>query len=167
MSEVNASVMDALLTARKLTMEATPLRSDCGLVCGCACCQPDETGQGGMLLFPGEEQLYREKLGFTIAPDASLGISALLLTCEGRCDRNDRPLSCRIFPLLPRLKEGQVRVVRDRRGFEVCPLLPSGLSAFDPGFTAAVRAAGEVLYAVGEYRRFLDALHAYISRFTL
>ena len=164
---MNDPAMEALLTARKLTMDATPLKADCGLVCGHACCQPDETGRGGMLLFPGEEQLYEGKQGFAVVPDASLGISALLLICEGQCDRNDRPLSCRIFPLLPRLRDGRVRVVRDRRGFEVCPLLPSGLSAFDPGFIMAVRTAGEVLYAVEAHRRFLDALHGYITGFTL
>ena len=160
-------VMEALLTARELTMAATPLKTDCGRVCGCTCCQPDETGRGGMLLFPGEEQLYQKKPGFTITPDASLGSPTLLLTCEGRCDRSDRPLSCRIFPLLPKLRDGQVRVVRDRRGFEVCPLLPSGLGAFDPGFVDAVRAAGEALYAVGAHRQFLDRLHAHIAQFTL
>ena len=28
--------------------------TDCGLLCGAACCQPDEDGQGGVHLFPGE-----------------------------------------------------------------------------------------------------------------
>lgn len=160
-------VMDAVLAARKLTMDVTPLRTDCGRVCGGACCQPDETGRGGMLLFPGEEQLYQGKPGFTVLPDSALGIPALLLTCEGRCDRTDRPLSCRIFPLLPRLRNGEIRVVRDRRGFEVCPLLPSGLGAFQPDFVTAVREAGEILYRVAEHRIFLERLHSLIEGFTL
>ena len=164
---MSTDAAEALLAARKLLETVTPLRTDCGRTCGHACCQPDETGRGGMLLFPGEEKLYEEKQGFTITPDAALEIPALLLTCEGRCDRKERPLSCRIFPLLPKLRDGQVRAVRDRRGFEICPLLPGGLGAFDPEFVAAVRAAGEALYAVGIHRQFLDCLHAHIAQFTL
>ena len=159
--------MDALLEARALTAGVTPLRTDCGRGCGYACCLPDETGRGGMLLFPGEEALYQGRTGYAITQDDSLGVPALLLTCGGSCDREERPLSCRIFPLLPKLKDRRVLAVRDRRGFEVCPLLPSGLGAFDPAFTQAVRAAGEVLYRVPEHRAFLDRLHGLIGGFVL
>ena len=160
-------VTEALMKARALTCEVTPLRTDCGRACGHACCLPDETGRGGMLLFPGEDALYRDKPGFTVSAYDALGIPALLLTCDGHCDRAERPLSCRIFPLLPKWREGRVRVVWDRRGFEVCPLLPSGLGAFQPDFVEAVRAAGEVLYQVGEHRVFLDQLHGLIDGFSL
>ena len=164
---MSGEVMEALLAARALTEAVTPLRADCGRACGHACCQPDETGRGGMLLFPGEEALYRDKAGFAVSRDSSLGIPALLLTCGGSCDRTERPLSCRIFPLLPKWKDGRVRVVRDRRGFEVCPLLPSGLGAFDPAFVDAVRAAGEALYRVDAHREFLDRIHGLINAFAL
>ena len=56
-----------------------------------------------------------------------------------------------------------IRAVRDRRGYIVCPLLPDGLSAFDPGFRAGVVRAGEILYADPDHRAFLTALHAAIS----
>ena len=158
---------EALLTARRLTEAVTPLKADCGRACGHACCQPDETGRGGMLLFPGEEQLYRGLPGYRITPYTALDIPALLLTCEGQCVRAERPLSCRIFPLLPKWKDGSVRVVRDRRGFEVCPLLPSGLGAFQPEFVEAVRSAGEVLYQSEAHRNFLDQLHKLIAGFVL
>ena len=164
---MNDAVMEALLTARRLTESVTPLMTDCGRACGHACCQPDETGRGGMLLFPGEALLYRGKAGFALTRDDSLGILALLLTCEGHCDRRERPLSCRVFPLLPKWKDGRVRVVRDRRGFEVCPLLPSGLGAFRSEFKEAVRGAGEALYQVTEHREFLDRLHQLIGGFVL
>ena len=39
---------DTVLRARAMIGERTPLRSDCGQLCGAACCQPDEDGQGGM-----------------------------------------------------------------------------------------------------------------------
>ena len=46
---------DTVLRARALIGERTPLQSDCGKLCGAACCQPGEDRQGGMYLFPGEE----------------------------------------------------------------------------------------------------------------
>ena len=45
----------AVLTARALLSNLTPLKSDCGRLCGGACCQGDDAT--GMLLFPGEEAL--------------------------------------------------------------------------------------------------------------
>ncbi len=162
---MRAEAWSALLEARALTEAVTPLRTDCGRVCGGACCQPDETGRGGMLLFPGEEALYRERPGYTVTADPTPGAPGLLLTCSGACRREERPLSCRIFPLLPVERSGRIAVVRDRRGFEVCPLLPSGLGAFQPAFIEAVRAAGTVLYRVEEHRVFLTQLHRLIAEF--
>ena len=48
----------ALRKARALLEGETPLNRDCGGLCGAACCQPDEDGLGGMLLFPGEAAFY-------------------------------------------------------------------------------------------------------------
>ena len=55
---------DTVLQARALVGGLTPLKSDCGALCGAACCQADEDGQGGMYLFPGEEAraLCRRKI---------------------------------------------------------------------------------------------------------
>ena len=154
--------MEALLAARAEIADVTPLKGDCGRICGGACYQPDEDGKGGMLLFPGEEALYDPlPAGFSIAPAPEIP-GALLITCSGRCARGNRPLSCRLFPLLPKEKDGAVIAVRDRRGFFVCPLLPDGLSAFDPAFRASVVRAGEILYADPDHRAFLTALHATI-----
>lgn len=46
-------LLEPILAARKLLENMTPLKRDCGRACGAACCQSDEDGQGGMLLFPG------------------------------------------------------------------------------------------------------------------
>ena len=48
--------LSAVLRARMLLDALTPLKTDCGRLCGGACCQGDETT--GMLLFPGEDALY-------------------------------------------------------------------------------------------------------------
>jgi len=51
---------DILLNARSAIGELTPMLNDCGALCGAACCQPDEDGQGGVHLFPGEAALLRD-----------------------------------------------------------------------------------------------------------
>ena len=151
--------IEALKEARSLLENVTPLKTDCGRVCGGACCQCDEDGQGGMLLFPGEEKLYDDPLpaGFSLTESRELGVKYLLLTCEGRCDRKDRPLSCRLFPLLP-TENG---VILDRRGWAVCPLMEYGKQGLDPAFARAVQAAGQMLYACPEHAAFLNAIRAY------
>ena len=50
---------ESLVAARKLLEEITPLQTDCGLVCGGACCQTHPGEETGMLLFPGEAEMYR------------------------------------------------------------------------------------------------------------
>ena len=73
-----------LILARSLLSEVTPLRRDCGRLCGAACCSPDEDGQGGMLLFPGEEELYDPLPDRFVISDTCEG---KLLECSGTCDR--------------------------------------------------------------------------------
>ena len=119
--------LEAVMRARELLQTLTPLRRDCGGVCGAACCAPDEDGQGGMLLFPGEEALYQPlPAGFSLRQDDGVLPGMLLLTCGGVCDRALRPLACRMFPLTPVLsvRDGRERlsVRMDPRAFAVCPL---------------------------------------------
>ena len=54
----------------------------------------------GMLLFPGEAEMYRGEEGFTLV-DSPHGT---ILVCEGRCSRANRPLACRMFPLVMLLR---------------------------------------------------------------
>nr|HML49564.1 hypothetical protein [Clostridia bacterium] len=91
--------------ARALLAQRTPLKSDCGRLCNAACCQADEEGRGGMLLFPGEERFYDPLPGWArLEPMDFGGRPSRLLVCEGRCERSQRPLACRIFPLTPVLR---------------------------------------------------------------
>lgn len=150
--------LEAVMEARKLLSQVTPLKRDCGRYCGGACCEPDEDGQGGMLLFPGEEMLYQElPEGFTLMQDDAVVPDALLISCEGYCERNMRPLSCMLFPLLP-TKEG---AVMDRRGWAVCPLMASGINGLQAEFVDAVKKAGQVLYSCTETAAFLEAIHRF------
>ncbi len=91
---------------------STPLKKDCGKLCDKSCCKGDN--ETGMLLFPFEktELSVIEKNGVRLA------------VCDGKCDRDKRPLSCRIFPVFPYItKDGKIKVVPDLRGNGVCPLI--------------------------------------------
>ena len=97
----------ALEAARAAMGDLTPLKRDCGRLCGAACCQPDETGLNGMLLFPFEETRYRrpiEGFSFQLVDDDTLFKGGKRLVCEGTCPREHRPLACRIFPLRIRVE---------------------------------------------------------------
>ena len=148
--------MDAAVSAaREKLKNVTPLKRDCGRICGACCCRPLEGENTGMLLFPGEAEAYAGKDGFEVRKTAQ----GDLLLCSGVCDRDERPLSCRLFPLLPVIgDDGKVRVITDLRAKAVCPLARQGKSAMDPAFADAVREAGEILAAEDEQAVFLDML---------
>jgi hypothetical protein len=91
--------------AYRILDQATPLATDCGLLCNKACCDGGEDDLG-MYLFPGEELILSDLSYFRILPtDIQLenGSHILLANCDGKCDRRFRPLACRIFPLTPYL----------------------------------------------------------------
>ena len=146
---------DILLRCRALLNTPTPLRSDCGALCGARCCSSlAEDEETGMLLFPGEEAFYENLPGFTIRETDH----GRLLICGGTCDRSQRPLSCRMFPLLPIVREGEIRVVMDARAKAVCPLYASGKRGLDADFADQVKAAGELLLTHPETKAMLEQL---------
>ena len=145
---------EALAEARAMLESVTPLKRDCGRVCGAACCSSMEGEETGMMLFPGEEAIYQGRPGWRITVTSR----GTLLFCPGVCRREERPLACRIFPLLPVPEGDGVRVVTDLRAKAVCPLARQGKSAMDPAFVVAVRKAGERLLEVPEQKAALMAL---------
>ena len=130
-----------VLACREILAECTPLENDCGLYCEAACCKSLEGETTGMLLFPGEEVLYEGKEGFRII----LITSGWMLVCSASCKREDRPLSCRLFPLMPLVRAEGVRVGMDARAVAVCPLYASGVSGLRSEFVEAVRRCGKIL----------------------
>ena len=154
------SRMNAVLAARELLKDLTPLKTDCGRLCQGACCRGDEAT--GMLLFPGEEALYADCAFARVIPTGfSLGgTPAQLLVCDGRCDRKNRPLACRLFPLFLKFREDQTPVLRmDARARAVCPLTDYGMKALDPEFKQAARRAYDLLLedkVCAAYLRALD-----------
>ena len=125
--------------------DVTPLKKDCGAVCGRACCKGDAAT--GMRLFPHEKTALR-----TVENDG-----ARFALCGGECSRGERPLSCRIFPFFPAIDDaGSVKVIVDPRAEAVCPLARhSEHIAFRRIFLRRMHAAANLLYAVPECRAFL------------
>ena len=148
--------MDAAVSAaREKLNTVTPLKRDCGRICGARCCRSLDGEETGMLLFPGEAEAYAGKEGWKVLPTAR----GDLVVCPGACSRDDRPLSCRLFPLLPLIGDGgEIRVAVDLRAWAVCPLARQGKSAMDPAFIGAVKEAGEILARRDEQAVFLDLL---------
>lgn len=144
-----------LAEARKTLMDECPMHWDCGRKCGAACCQPDSDGQGGMYLFPGEEQMVFQE-GARILRARMGVLETEIFVCDGTCDRGRRPLGCMIFPLTPVVSEtGEVEVRFDCRARRMCPLLRNGVWGLRQEFIDAVRAALRLIASDEEGIRFL------------
>lgn len=158
--------LKALTEARELLENVTPLKTNCGRLCGGACCEADESGENGMLLFPFEDSFYSapiEGFAFHLVPDDTLFRGGKRLVCEGACPRKHRPLACRLFPLRLRLETDELGEEThavpelDPRAWCVCPLLEQGgLRAMSDAFIEAARQAGEALI---QNVYMLEALH--------
>ena len=143
----------ALKEVRTLLESLTPLKTNCGKLCGGACCLNDETGNNGMALLPLEHMLYQEPIDdfpFRLLPDDSLVKGGMRLVCEGECVREHRPFQCRIFPLRIHVSgdaaDIDIHAEIDPRAWAICPLPEmGGLRALDARFVSAVQEAGERL----------------------
>lgn len=142
--------------------ELTPLPFDCGSLCGKLCCQSSAEEENGMYLFPGEETLFQNKSGFFIT-NSSLtyanGKVVKLLCCTEPCQRDARPLSCRIFPLVPYFRRGSaVRVIADPRA-TVCPLTHAIAKPYiERQFRLEVWKAMRLLSGISDCADFLEVL---------
>ena len=119
--------------------ETTPLREDCGCLCGAACCKADADNQGGVCLLPGEEMLLRDADWGEITHEQMM--DRPMLICHDTCDRERRPFLCRVFPLCPVKNDKGWTARMDARARTVCPLSRGGIRGLDPAFTrSCVRA---------------------------
>ncbi len=136
---------DIITRAKNVLLPYTPLRADCGLLCGKACCKGD--GDRGMLLFPGEDTVFTVKVKDGVR----------LCVCEGSCDRKTRPLSCIIFPFFPYITEGgKIKAKEDIRGINICPLISHKDEVlFSKIFLRRVARAGRILAKDEECRKFM------------
>lgn len=134
--------------------EATPLRRNCGELCGAACCQGQDAG---MLLFPGEADLLSDIPDFRMYRIRYGGRRTWLLVCGDTCERARRPLACRIFPLAPYVgQDGAVTAVMDPRAQDMCPLYDG--EPLDGEFVAAVEKAFVMLAKDPDMLEFLQRI---------
>lgn len=134
--------------AKRIMGDKTPLKKDCGLLCGKACCKGDS--ERGMLLFPFENT--------SLSVTEKDGVR--LCVCDGSCNRDERPLSCMIFPFFPYIThEGRIKVIPDIRGGEICPIVRQFTETkLDRRFLRRVKEVGRLLGEDEECRAFLEQI---------
>ena len=140
--------------------KVTPLQSDCGALCGKACCDsPNE--DAGMYLFPGEEVMFSENPSWLKIElsDFTYGNNkpVLIAICTDQCQRELRPLACRIFPLTPYMTHnGAMSIKIDPRAVPMCPLAKQFTTdTLDEGFVAAVVRVFRLLAKEKEIQSFV------------
>ena len=135
---------DTINKAYELLEAVTPLSDDCGKLCNGRCCHGSEND--GMLLFPHEKEYFLGLHGFTVKNDGKTGLDEVI--CNGTCERKDRPLSCRIFPLFFYASKDPNGIVKigvsaDTRSHGVCPLVDKNMS-FDREFERKMRMVSRI-----------------------
>lgn len=156
----------------KLFDKSTPVKADCGKLCNAACCKGTDCG---MYLFPGEKRVYDllspewvkiEKSDFSYNFGGKTK-NLFIAFCNEECDRYQRPLACRIFPLTPILNDdGKLDIIIDPRSKSLCPLGATfTLEDFDPTFVKNVRKVFTVLSKNKEFAEFLTAYTEYLKDF--
>lgn len=156
----------------KLFDNITPIRADCGKLCEKACCRGEDSG---MYLFPGEKKVFD-----LLTPDwieiadtdfqytyNNRKKTVPIAFCKGHCDRFQRPLACRIFPLAPHLDTaGRLEVIIDPRARAVCPLsVGLDLADYDPRFVRNIYKTFSLLMKNREFCAFMSAYSAYLDEF--
>jgi Fe-S-cluster containining protein len=158
---------DLVIAARDMLCDITPVRRDCGELCGAACCRDPQDGElMGMALFPGEKSLYAAKSDWYKLYFGMRGKSPLLV-CSDACPRKERPLACRIFPLTPYGREGKLTVRIDPRARPLCPLYTSGKAGLAAEFVGAVTQAMNLLWQSETQRAFIEETSGKIDEYAL
>ena len=153
--------------------DTTPLFGDCGKLCGKACCEshpePNEE-EAGMYLFPGEKALFSNTPGFRIvSSDFTYGKNktADIVICTEPCLRGIRPLSCRIFPLIPYFRTNSgLKIIIDPRAKQLCPLAQKkAISHLNPAFILKTEKTFRLLIQFSEVRAYLEGLSDILDDF--
>ena len=147
----------ALREAYERLYHKTPLGFyNCGRLCDGLCCRGDEQG---MLLFPYEEEFFKDKEGFDVCEtEGNYGYPMVI--CSGECNRAERPLACRIFPLFPLVIEDEgkihIKVIYDPRA-SMCPLA-RGNEEIDASFIKEIRKSTRYLIRDEKILEYLKAV---------
>ena len=156
----------------KIIGELTPIKADCGALCQKACCVGDS--DAGMYLYPGEEKLYNKDNGFGRVRKSDFSYSfegrnrrVLIFICDGTCDRERRPLACRVFPFVPYIDgDGKAEIIIDSRAEIMCPLAVYADDIdFDDEFLDRIAKAFEAGLEHDEFTAFVKAHSELIDEF--
>lgn len=156
----------------RLFDKSTPINADCGNLCGKRCCKGED---GGMYLFPGEKKVFKllnpkwakiENSDFYYEFNGKRK-NVPILFCDGVCDRYQRPLACRIFPLTPYInKDGKAEIIIDPRAKSMCPMSNNlDIADFDEKFVKNIKKAFAVLMKCKEISQYLKAYSEYIEEY--
>lgn len=156
----------------RLFDDVTPVRVDCGQLCEKACCKGDDSG---MFLFPGEKEVYRllnpdwiriENTDFSYVYNDKTYSTSIAL-CSGACDRYQRPLACRIFPLTPYINENdKLEIIVDPRGKGICPMAKAFyIEDFDATFVKNVKKVFTLLVKNKQFYAFFKEYSKYLDEF--
>lgn len=154
--------------AYEMLDKITPLQYDCGKLCNRACCDSADE-DAGMYLFPGEELMYIEKPAWLRIKQSAFTYDdekpALIAICTGQCDRELRPLACRIFPLTPYMRHnGVVKIKIDPRAVPMCPLAKLNAGEdFDKEFLLAVNDVFKMISKDKEIHSYIYSLSRLID----
>jgi|GEM_PF-220574 len=145
--------------ARQYLEKTTPLKGDCGLLCGSVCCKKDASRSNdfGMWLFPHEEKLYKNNTNLKIKKaEGNNSYPFLMCGYSGEngsfCKREERPLFCRFFPYFPVVEEiarngekrFKVKIIIHPSAFKLCPAI-SGKLKITSKFSRALKKAVHIL----------------------
>ncbi len=152
--------MDSINKLYNFLDSVTPLDYDCGKICSSKCCKGNS--DNGMILFPGEELKFSDRDNFKIFYDERYDCN--IITCNGTCDRKNRPISCRIFPFMFYKTEinSPVRVAADIRAVEFCPILENQLVT-DKKFQRAMRISAKYIENDSELSDFIFKLTSLLT----
>lgn len=154
--------------AYRILENCTPLRIDCGLICGRKCCFGDRNT--GMHLYPGEESvLSSPESGFLkIRKEIFAETEILFAVCGGQCERRLRPLACRIYPYVPYLDgSGRLSVIADPRAKYICPILTESVGLItDLRFLRNIRRVFELMIEDPEIRKYIQTLSVELDEYS-
>lgn len=170
--EVLMNAAYVYLQLYRLFDNVTPVPVDCGELCDKACCQGDDSG---MFLFPGESAVYKllnpdwvtvYESDFSYVHNGKTYKTPIAM-CDGNCDRYQRPLACRIFPLTPYLTADKtIEIIVDPRAKGLCPLAKGfNLEDFDEKFIKNIKKAFNVLMKNKHFADFMKEYSSYIDDF--
>lgn len=156
----------------KLFDDLTPLPVDCGMLCKKACCGGSDSG---MYLFPGEQEVFNllnpswaklERSDFKYTHNKKNYFLPICF-CNGNCDRFQRPLACRIFPLTPILDENKkLKIITDPRAKSICPLsLTYSVSDYDRNFIKQLKNTFMLLMKNDQFKSFMIEYTDYLNEF--